>query len=92
MTSIIILGNVLSFSEAEKNSELIDPKNKEDLKTIQELYETDLNIQLGTIDEDINKEDLTNCAKSGPRLYTKNGNLKKEHGRKKNKGIHRCEI
>ncbi|CAG8810117.1 39820_t:CDS:2 [Gigaspora margarita] len=49
--------------EVEEKRELIDPKDKEDLKTIQELYETDLNIQLGTIDKDINKEDLTKLCK-----------------------------
>ncbi|CAG8838401.1 35713_t:CDS:2, partial [Gigaspora margarita] len=47
------------FQKLRKKGELINPKDKEDLKTIQELYETDLNIQLGTIDENINKEDCT---------------------------------
>ncbi|CAG8807735.1 27982_t:CDS:1, partial [Gigaspora margarita] len=47
----------------KKKEELIDPRDKEDLKTIQELYETDLNIQLETINEDINKKDLTRLCK-----------------------------
>ncbi|CAG8835101.1 5892_t:CDS:2, partial [Gigaspora margarita] len=47
------------FQKLRKKEELIDPRDKEDLKMIQELYQTNLNIQLGTIDEDINKENLT---------------------------------
>ncbi|CAG8834538.1 11639_t:CDS:1, partial [Gigaspora margarita] len=34
------------FQKLRKKGELIDPRDKKDLKTIQELYETDLNIQL----------------------------------------------
>ncbi|CAG8513974.1 30221_t:CDS:2, partial [Gigaspora margarita] len=34
------------FQKLQKKGKLINPKDKEDLKTIQELYKTDLNIQL----------------------------------------------
>ncbi|CAG8717069.1 1160_t:CDS:2, partial [Gigaspora margarita] len=53
---------------ALEKGELLDLKDKEDLKMIQELYETDLNIQLGTIDEDINKEDLTKWCKEWAKI------------------------
>ncbi|CAG8826390.1 40759_t:CDS:2, partial [Gigaspora margarita] len=56
------------FQKLKKKGELIDLKNKEDLKLIQKLYETDLNIQLGTIDKDINKEDLTKLCKKWAKI------------------------
>ncbi|CAG8801281.1 4776_t:CDS:2, partial [Gigaspora margarita] len=59
------------FQKLRKKGELIDPKDKEDLKTIQELYETNLNIQLGTIDEDINKENLTKLCKEWAKIVHK---------------------
>ncbi|CAG8798697.1 23553_t:CDS:2 [Gigaspora margarita] len=59
------------FQKLQKKGELIDPKDKKDLKTIQELYETNLNIQLGTIDEDINKEELTKLCKKWAKIVYK---------------------
>ncbi|CAG8473166.1 3769_t:CDS:2 [Gigaspora margarita] len=63
--------------KAKEKRELIDPKDKEDLKTIQELYETDLNIQLDIIDKDINKEDLTKLCKEWAKIVHKEWKFKK---------------
>ncbi|CAG8728966.1 41918_t:CDS:2, partial [Gigaspora margarita] len=66
------------FQKLKKKEKLIDPKDKEDLKTIQKLYKTNLNILLGTIDEDINKEDLTKLCKEWAKIVHKEWKFKKE--------------
>ncbi|CAG8758818.1 933_t:CDS:2, partial [Gigaspora margarita] len=63
--------NKLKHKKLRKKEELIDSRDKEDLKMIQELYETDLNIQLDTIDENINKEDLTRLCKEWAKIVYK---------------------
>ncbi|CAG8473622.1 23133_t:CDS:2 [Gigaspora rosea] len=54
----------------KRKREFIDTKDKEDLKALKELFETDLNIQLGALNENTNEEDLTRlCKKWANNVY-----------------------
>ncbi|CAG8823831.1 10128_t:CDS:1, partial [Gigaspora rosea] len=47
-----------SFQKLKKKKKCIETKDKEDLKVLKEIFETDLNIQLGDFNEDTNEKDL----------------------------------
>ncbi|CAG8796034.1 8832_t:CDS:1, partial [Gigaspora rosea] len=42
----------------KKKKKCIETKDKEDLKALKKIFETDLNIQLDDFNEDTNEEDL----------------------------------